>query len=448
VALELIAAQVAISLENALLLEREHGGRVEAEAASRRALILGEATALVSSTFDYKGVFDALTRLCARELSDWAVIDLVDHDRIVRIAAAHRDPVNEPLMRELSQRYCPRFGVPSTATGVIERGTPTHLPDVAPEEVRRLCVDDRHCEIIKTLGARSGLSVPLVVREARVGALSLGSATPNRFAEADVELVAEIGRRTALAVDNARLLVETQRAVHLRDQFLSTASHELRTPITSLKLIVESLIHRTGARPLAPAASSDRLQRVLRSTNRLEHLVDELLDVTRIEQGQATVSPAEMDLAALVREVVQHFELDLARAGCRLSVNCPSPVVGSVVGHWDASKLEQVVTNLLANAIKFGAGRPIEVMVRDAGQAVELQVKDHGIGIAADDLPKIFDRFERAVSSTHYGGLGLGLYLVRSIVESHGGAISVESGVDEGSTFTVRLPRTPPCQTP
>jgi predicted ATPase/signal transduction histidine kinase len=448
VALELIAAQVAISLENALLLEREHGGRVEAEAASRRALILGEATALVSSTFDYKGVFHALTRLCARELCDWAVIDIVEHDRVVRIAAAHRDPVHEPLMRELLQRYCPRFGVPSTVTAVIERGRPTHLPDVAPEEVRRLCVDDRHCEIIKTLGARGELSVPLVAREVRVGALSLGSATPNRFDEADVELVVEIGRRTALAIDNARLLVETQRAVRLRDQFLSTASHELRTPITSLKLIVESLIHQTGARPLAPAASSDRLQRVLRSTHRLEHLVGELLDVTRIEQGQATVSLAEMDLAALVREVVQHFEFDLARAGCRVSVNCPSPVVGSVVGCWDASKLEQVVTNLLGNAIKFGAGRPIEVTVRDAGQAVELHVKDHGIGIAAADLPKIFDRFERAVSSTHYGGLGLGLYLVRSIVESHGGAVTVESRVNEGSTFTVRLPRTPPRQTP
>ena len=115
-----------------------------------------------------------------------------------------------------------------------------------PEDVRRLCVDDHHFEIIQTLGARSGLAVPLVAREALFGALSLVSATPNRFVEADVELVVEIGRRTALAIDNARLLVETQRAVHLRDQFLSTASHELRTPITSLKLIVESLIHGTA----------------------------------------------------------------------------------------------------------------------------------------------------------------------------------------------------------
>ena len=444
VALELIAAQVAISLENALLLEREHEGRVEAEAASRRALILGEATALVSSTFDYKDAFRALTRLFVRELCDWAVIDIVDHDHIVRIAAAHRDPVKESLMNELLPRYTPRFGVPSLAMRVIEGGTATHLPDVGPEQVRPLCVDDRHFEIIQTLGARSGLGVPLVARETLFGALSLVSATPNRFVDADVELVVEIGRRTALAIDNARLLVETQRAVHLRDQFLSTASHELRTPITSLKLIIESLVHGTGSRPLAPAAYAGRLQRILHSTNRLEHLVNELLDVARIEQGQATLAPAEMDLGALVRDVVQHFELDLVRAGCILSVNCPGPVVGS----WDASRLEQVVTNLLANAIKFGPGRPIEVMVHDAGPVAEMQVRDHGIGIPADRVPKIFDRFERAVSSTHYGGLGLGLYLARSIVESHGGTITVESRVDEGSTFTVRLPRTLPRQTP
>jgi GAF domain-containing protein len=327
VALELIAAQIAISLENALLLEREREGRVEAEAASRRALILSEATALVSSTFDYQDVFRALTRLCARELSDWAVIDLVEKDHIGRLAAAHRNPAHEPLVRELSQRYPARFGVRGLAMSVIDSGVPKHIPDFAPEDVRRLCEDDRHFEIVQTLGARSALSVPLVVRETRIGALSLGSATPNHFVDADIELVVEIGRRTALAIDNARLLVETQRAVHLRDQFLSTASHELRTPITSLKLTIEALLHGSGARQLPPAAAS-RLQRVLHSSNRLQHLVNELLDVTRIEQGQATLSPAQMDLAALVRDVVQHLEFDLARAGCRLSVDCPSAVVG------------------------------------------------------------------------------------------------------------------------
>jgi signal transduction histidine kinase len=440
-ALELIAAQVAISLENSFLLEREHQARLGAEAAGRRALILGEATALVSSTFDYKGVFGALTRLCVRELADWAVIDLLDQDRIVRLAAAHRNPANESLLRELSQRYPPRADVPSLPMGVIESGRPLHIPDFEPREVRRYCADDRQFEIVQALGARSAISVPLVARETRFGALSLGSATPNHFVEADVDLVAEIGRRTALAIDNARLLVETQRAVQLRNDFLSIASHELRTPITSLKLTLESLIRAMEAtRPLRPPVLASRFQRLLHSTKRLQRLVDELLDITRIEGGQATTVLAEMDLAALVREVAEHFEFDLAQAGCRLVIAGPRTVLGS----WDARRLEHVVTNLLANAIKFGAGRPIELTVGDAGEVAELEVRDHGIGIEPDRLPKIFDRFERAVSTANYGGLGLGLYLARSIVESHGGTIGVKSRVGEGSSFTVRLPRAGP----
>jgi len=440
-ALELIAAQVAISLENSFLLEREHKARLGAEAAGRRALILGEATALVSSTFDYKGVFGALVRLCVRELSDWAVIDLIDQDRIVRLAAAHRNPANEPLLRELSQRYPPRPGVPSLARGVIESGRPLHIPDFSTREVRRYCADARQFEIVQALGARSAISVPLVARETRFGALSLGSATPNHFVDPDVDLVAEIGRRTALAIDNARLLVETQRAVQLRNDFLSTASHELRTPITSLKLTLESLIHATeAAKAPRPQVLAARFQRLLHGTKRLQRLIDELLDVTRVEEGLSATLPAEMDLAALVRDVAENFEFDLAQAGCRLVIVSPRTVLGS----WDGHRLEQVVTNLLANAIKFGTGRPIELTVRDAGEVAELEVTDHGIGIEADRLPKIFDRFERAVSTAHYGGLGLGLYLARSIVESHGGTIGVISQAGEGSSFTVRLPRAGP----
>jgi signal transduction histidine kinase len=373
-----------------------------------------------------------------RELADWAVIDLVDEDRIVRLAAAHRNPANEPLLRELTQRYPPRRGVPSLSGRVIESGRPLHVPDFDPREVRGFCADDRQFEIVQALGARSAISVPLVARETRFGALSLGSGTPNHFVAADVDLVAEIGRRMALAIDNARLLVETQRAVQLRNEFLSTASHELRTPITSLRLTLDSLIHATEApQPLRPPVLAARCRRLLHGTKRLQRLIDELLDITRIEEGQATTLPAEMDLAELVRNVADDFEFDLAQAGCQLVIDSPRTVRGS----WDARRLERVVTNLLANAIKFGGGRPIELTVRDAGGVAEVEVSDHGIGIAPDRLTKIFDRFERAVSSAHYGGLGLGLYLARSIVESHGGTIGVTSRAGKGSRFTVRLPR-------
>jgi predicted ATPase/signal transduction histidine kinase len=440
-ALELIAAQAAISLENALLLGRERQARAEAEAAERRAVILGEATAVMSSTLDYEALFGTLARLCVRELADWVVIDLAEGGKTTRVAGAHRDPDKEPVLRELAERYPPRLDSIAPVSKVLAGGGPVLLSQLTDAELRALCIDEHHAELARELGTRSAIVVPLVAREARVGALALVSGTPHRFTAADVDLFAEIGRRMALTIDNSRLLIETQRAVHLRDQFLSVASHELRTPITSLKLRLETL-QRAAARDggLPGATLGYALARLLHSTVQLQRLTDELLDVTRIEQGQMTIHAAEVDLGAVVREVTESLELDLTASGCALSIRSSGPVMG----RWDARRLDQVVTNLLSNAIKFGAGRPIEVSVRDAGQTAQLTVEDHGIGIDAARVAHVFDRFERAVSPVHYGGLGLGLYLARAIVEAHGGTIGVESRLGHGSTFTVTLPRTAP----
>lgn len=437
VALDLVAAQAAISLENALFLERERAGRVQAEAAGRRALLLGEATALISSTFDYEGAFGQLARLCVRWLADWAIIELMEGERSVRLAGAHRNREKEPLLRELSERYPTRVGSRTPAATVVRTGAPLHLLDISDAERRSSAVDDRHAAIIAQLGTRSAIVVPLIARDIRLGALTLGAASPRHFVEADVELVAEIGRRVALAIDNARLLRETQRAVRLRDEFLAVASHELRTPITSLKFAVDFLMHASASGEDVPRVQVERsLDRVSRKAERLRQLADELLDVTQIEQGRLELKASEVDLGHLVREAVDNIELDLATAGCRLSIDCAAPVVGM----WDASRLQQVVAILLSNAVKFGRGRPIEIAVRAVDSAASLQVRDQGIGIDPARLPYVFDRFERAVSSTHYGGLGLGLYIARWIVQAHGGTIGVVTTPGEGSTFTVEIP--------
>jgi predicted ATPase/signal transduction histidine kinase len=286
---------------------------------------------------------------------------------------------------------------------------------------------------------RSVLCLP-IRRERRVAALLYleNDLAPGVFTAERLVALELIAAQAAISLENSLLLVKTQRAVQLRDQFLSVASHELRTPITSLRLTLESMVHAArSSTSQIPARVSARIDRLLHSAQRLQRLVDELLDVARIEQGQAILWRTEVDLGALVRSVAEQLEFDLAQAGCHLSIDSPT----RAVGFWDAPRLERVVTNLLGNAIKFGAGRPIEVALCDTGQGVELTVKDHGIGIPADRITKIFDRFERAVSNAHYGGLGLGLYLARSIVESHGGTIDVMSREGEGSTFEVRLPR-------
>ncbi|HSK03634.1 MAG TPA: AAA family ATPase, partial [Kofleriaceae bacterium] len=262
-ALELLAAQAAISLENARLLERERALRIEAEAAERRELLLGEATALMSQTLDYQGVFDALARLCARSFADWALIHLEEHGTLVQLASAHRDPDKEPLLRELAARYPLRLDSTAPVAQVLKTGEPFETSMVTDEQIRANTTDEHHAELVRRLGAGSAVSVPLYVRDVMLGAMTLVSATPHRFARADVDLAVELGRRMALALDNVRLLEETRRALHLRQEFLRIASHELRTPLASLRLSTQALLRAAERnRAVSPEVLDQSLRRV------------------------------------------------------------------------------------------------------------------------------------------------------------------------------------------
>jgi predicted ATPase/signal transduction histidine kinase len=442
-ALDLLAAQAAISLENAQLLEREHGARLEAESARRRALLLSDASALLSSTLDFGVLFDALARLCVRTFADWVVVDLLEGERSIRLAGAHRDPRKEPLLKELAERYPARPGAPSPAGDVLDGRAPRHRASIPEEAIASMCVDAHHAELVRALGAGSFVAVPLIAREELLGALTLAAASPDRFEPADFELAVELGRRLALALDNARLLQQTQRALQMREEFIAVASHELRTPLTSLQLSVQSVLKAAASHsPVAQPLLKQNLERIGRQTGRMAQLVGELFEVTRLDHGPIGLQPRDLDLAALVRQVVERFDSELSAARCSASLACEGPIYGC----WDPSQMDQVISNLLANAIKFGAGQPIEVRLGALQGTVRLEVQDHGIGIDPLWLPRVFERFERAVPASHYGGLGLGLYIARAIVRAHGGTIRAESRPGEGSTFIVELPSRLPAQ--
>jgi len=224
-------------------------------------------------------------------------------------------------------------------------------------------------------------------------------------------------------------------AVCLRDEFLSIASHELRTPVSSLQLMMQGLTK--GLVPPSPENILRAFGLAERQVGRLTRLIEELLEVSRIQAEQLTLQIEQVDLAAVAREVVQRFDADPKRASCPVSLYAARPIIGC----WDRSKLDQIITNVLANAIKFGAGKSIELTVDEEPTGTgRLVVTDHGIGIAPESLPYIFERFRRAVCARAYGGLGLGLYIVRSLVDAMGGTVRAESVLGSGSTFTIQLP--------
>jgi PAS domain S-box-containing protein len=242
--------------------------------------------------------------------------------------------------------------------------------------------------------------------------------------------------------DRKRAEADLIHAVRARDEFLSIASHELRTPLTALQLQLESLMRAAHRAPGQPVPSG-RLERnaaaAVAQSERMAVLVDVMLDVSRIAEGRLALDYEDLDLAALAQETTARLAKTAAESGSTLEVRADGPQTG----RWDRLRLEQLVTNLLVNALKYGERKPIAVTVGGDAERVRLAVRDQGIGIAAHHQDRIFERFERAVSSRNYSGFGLGLWICRRIVDAMGGHITVDSVPGEGATFVVTLPRVP-----
>ncbi|ATB31084.1 ATP-binding protein [Melittangium boletus] len=414
--------------------------RRELELAAKRQRLLSEASTLLGDSLDYTVTLERLTRLMVPRLSDWCSVHMLSEEgQVELIARLHRDPKYAAVVDELLRLQPAHLSDPQGLGRVLRTGEPELFEATTPTQLAPLSHSPEAARLMDALHVSSYLCVPLVARGRVLGALMLGhDASGRHFSREDLRMAEELARRAAFSVDNARLYREAQEAIRLRDEFLSIASHELKTPLTSLRLQLSYLERHL------PSSAREQLGAKLdvahRQARRLSQLITLLLDVGRIVTGRVSLERSAVDLTRMVREAMERLRDVFEQSGCPVTLNAPGPVVG----HWDALRLEQVIVNLLTNAAKYGQGRPVTLTVREDDGMARLSVRDEGIGIAAEDLPRIFDRFERAVSVRHYGGLGLGLYISREIVESHGGRVSVESHPGQGSTFTVDLPREAP----
>jgi PAS domain S-box-containing protein len=402
--------------------------------AERDHRILAELGAVLSP-IRYESPLAEVAPLVARDLAELVMFYVVQPDGdLARGAAATRDPAlawaAEVLMRDRSfvRADHPARQVLREQRPVLRRFTPeTRQQTVEPEELTRALL---------ALQLRSSLFVPLLVGDTCLGVLGLGS-SPEPFDEKDIPLVVEIGRRCALFMESARLHRSERRATQMRDEVLQIMAHDLRNPLGSAMMNV-ALLRRPHGQP--ERRSTRPLEALERATRRMSRLLDDLLEVSRLEAGQLELVRAPVEPAELVTHVEesQRDSIESRKLAFRTEVAPDLPEVSA-----DASKVLQVLENLIGNALKFTTAGSITVGAEAGGREVVFWVADTGSGIAAEEIPHVFDRFWQAKRSER-SGAGLGLAIVHGIIQAHGGRVWLESTFGAGSTFFFSLPRIAP----
>lgn len=426
------------------ILAQEHKVRMEAEQASSRFQFLANASMELMGHLDTARILERLSQLVIPAFSDYCIVDLLAKDGGFHTVTAHADPCKKPALEDLRATYGLDKNLTDPTWRVLKSRKPRLFADVTMRMLASASPEAGLLELLKDLGPRSYMIVPIQARGKIWGALHLARTAPNRrYNDNDLKLGVELAERVAIAVENAKLLEDTRSSLVKRDEFLSVASHELKTPIQSHRLQVQLIRRILQNEKMNPA-----LQQVEKLMGMSEHaiarlckLVDSLLDVSRINSShRLSLERQTLDLAELVQEVILRGALaETGGSSPEIRFQCPDPIIG----YWDRLRLDQVVTNLLTNAIKYGKGKPIEVRLGLTGKRAHLTVRDQGMGIPREHHGRIFERFQRATREHQSASLGLGLFIVRNIVLAHEGRVWVESQPGEGATFHIELPLQP-----
>lgn len=420
-------------------LIREQAARAEAEAAAKRHELLARVSEVLSTSLDIDRILREMTRILTEEIGDVCLIDIDDqHGPLRRLAGARRDFGREVLVRDLDDRLV-RPHEESPQSRVFRTGESELVPEVDDTWFETLRDGGEDLHAFRALQPCSLMIVTLFAGSLRWGVITVVSCDPDvRYGEADVDLLEEVARRAALALENARLFRIAQEASRAKSDFVAIVSHELRTPLSAIQGYGGLLEEEIGGS--LTDVQREHVTAIGRSAEHLLRLIDQIITFARLEGDREDLDLEEIDLGPFLREAASLARPLAKRSELPLEIDLP-PDGATIVT--DGSKLSQVVINLLTNAVKFteeGEVR-LEADVVD-GEAV-IRVRDTGIGIPRDKLVEIFEPFRQLErpKTRKAGGTGIGLSLVKRLTRLMGGEISVDSEEGRGSTFTVRLPR-------
>jgi PAS domain S-box-containing protein len=410
-------------------------------------LFLSEATRILASSLDYHTTLTSVAQLAVPAVADWCVIHMVDEHQMPRQEAlAHIAPEKVAWAQALQSDYPIDMESPTGLPWVLRTAQPLVYPLITDEQLQEAAVDERHLEILRSVGFTSAMIVPIVARERALGAITFVSAEQGRqYGDPELGLAQHLARRAAVAIDNARLYSEAQDASHARDQFLAVAAHELRSPLTSMKGFAQLLLRRAARTDSQPEWIRP-LQTIDSQINRVTDLVNRLLDVSRIQEKRLQIQTAPDDLLEIINIAVNEAQMATEQHVITY-VGPQEPMLADV----DRTRIAQVLSNLLSNAIRYSPdGTPVTVDAQSNDDEIVILVSDEGPGLPAESRERLFDRYFRgdgALNSTAEG-LGLGLYVAHGIVAAHGGRMWVQSEPGQGATFFFAIPRDQPAGEP
>jgi PAS domain S-box-containing protein len=410
----------------------------ERKRAEDRQRFLAEAGGLLSATsLDYETTMVTLARLGVPLLADYCTVDVREGDTaFTRIGVAHADPAKESLVREIA-RYTLEPPHADAIVGVLTKGVPVLIPEITAEMLDASAADEIHRELLRQLGPRSMISVPLLASGRILGALTFVAAeSARRYGPDDLALALELMRRAALAVENARLFHEAQQATRARDEMLAVVAHDLRNPLNTVSMSCALLLESASGseRPL----EQKQLTIMRRATERMNRLIHDLLDAKRIESGELLIERRAEAIAATVADAMELLRPLATAASLVLESVVPADLPPI---HVDPARIQQVLSNLVGNAIKFTpkGGRIAIRAERLGAEEIRITVSDTGPGMPPDQLPHVFGRYWQGQGNDRRG-IGLGLAIVKGIVEAHGGRVWVESRPGAGSEFIFTVP--------